>query len=108
MRNLLSRCRHGRARDARYRRWPSAVRSVGIYTALTVACLLPSAIWVQIYEGIPSYLGNALATVTVEETRTPLQLSQLDLSSMFTGDGLLMLTYYAFWAVPVLAGAVLV
>lgn len=89
-------------------RWPIAARSVGIYTALTAACLIPSAISVQIYEGIPSYLRNLLVTVAAEKTRTPLRLSQFDLSAPLTGEGPELVTYYAFWAVPILAGAVLV
>lgn len=93
------------ARDAR--QWPMAARSVGIYTALTAAYLLPSAISVQIYQGIPSYLRNALVTIAAETTRTPLHLSQLNLFAPLTGDGPELVAYYAFWAVPVLAGAVL-
>ena len=89
-------------------RWAAAARAVGIYSALTTACLLPSAVWVQTYEGIPAYLRNSLASVAAERARTELRLPQFDLSAPFAGDGLLLLTYYAFWAVPVVAAATLI
>jgi hypothetical protein len=94
------------ARDAG--RWSAAARTVGIYTAFTAACLLPSALWVQIYEGIPSYLRNSLASVAVERARTELRLPPFDLAAPFAGDGLLLMTYYAFWAVPLAAAAALI
>lgn len=89
-------------------RWAAAARAVGIYSALTAACLLPSALWVQTYEGIPAYLRNSLASVAVETARTELRLPQFDLSAPFAGDGLLLVTYYAFWAVPIVAAATLI
>lgn len=89
------------ARDAG--RWMSAARTVGTYAALTAACLLPSALWIQVYEGIPSYLTNALASVAVETARTELRLPPFELSAPFAGEGLLLFTYYAFWAVPLVA-----
>lgn len=85
-----------------------AARSVGIYAALTALWLLPSAIWVQVYGGIPLYLRNALTTVAAERTRTPLELSQVDIRAPLTGGGPEAITYYAFWALPILAGAALV
>ena len=85
-----------------------AARRIAIYGTLTAACLLPSALWVQRYEGIQNYVAKAFATSTIETERTELRLPQLDLSSMFTGDGLLALTYYACWAVLVAAAVVLV
>ena len=94
------------ARDAG--RWSTAARSVGTYTGLTAACLLPSALWIQIYEGIPSYLRNALASVAVETARTELRLPQFNLAAPFAGDGLALMTYYAFWAVLFAAAATLI
>ncbi len=87
--------------------WPAVARSVGVYAALSAICLLPSALWIQVYEGIPTYLSNALATTGLETARTELRLPSWDLSSAFTGDGLLALTYYAFWAAIVVAAGVL-
>ena len=84
-------------------RWRTAARSVGLYAALTTVCLLPSAVSVYLYEGIPSYLRNILVTVAAEETRTPLDLSRFDLSAPLSGEGPEIVTYYAFWAVPLLA-----
>jgi len=90
------------ARDVRL-----AARGIAIYGTLTAVCLLPSALWVQRYEGIQTYVARALATSTVETARTELRMPEIDLSSMFSGDGLLTLTYYAFWAVVFAAAAAL-
>ena len=84
-----------------------AARRVAIYGTLTAACLLPSALWVQRYEGIQTYVARSFATSGLETARTVLRLPQFALSSMFSGDGLLMLTYYAFWAVLLAAVATL-
>jgi hypothetical protein len=89
-------------------RWAVAARTVGLYSALTALCLLPSALWVQTYEGIPAYVRNTLESVAVESARTELRLPQFDLSAPFAGDGLLLLTYYAFWAVPIVAAITLI
>jgi hypothetical protein len=89
-------------------RWAVAARTVGLYSALTALCLLPSALWVQTYEGIPAYVRNTLESVAVESARTELRLPQFDLSAPFAGDGLLVLTYYAFWAVPIVAAITLI
>lgn len=87
--------------------WRAVARTVGVYAALGAICLLPSALWVQVYEGIPTYLSNALATTGLETARTELRLPPWDLSSALTGDGLLTLTYYAFWAAVAVAAGVL-
>ena len=84
-----------------------AVRRIAIYGAFTAACLLPGAIWVHRYEGIPTYVANMFASSMLETGRTELRLPQFALSSMLSGDGLLMLTYYAFWAVLLAAAAML-
>ena len=94
------------ARDAG--RWTAAVRAVGIYSGLTAVFLLPSAVWVQTYEGIPAYVRNSLASVAVEAARTPLWLPKFDPSAPLAGDGLLLVTYYAFWAVPIVAALTLI
>ena len=82
-------------------RWPVLVRTVGTYASLTGLLLLPSFVWVQAYEGIPSYIRNSLASVAVERSRTELRLPSLDLAAPFTGDSLVLVTYYVFWVVPV-------
>ena len=89
-------------------RWPVLVRTVGTYVGLTGVLLLPSLVWVQVYEGIPSYIRNSLASVAVERSRTELRLPSLDLAAPFTGDSLLLVTYYVFWAVPVVAACALI
>jgi hypothetical protein len=93
------------ARDAG--QWQVAVRRLAAYGALTALWLLPSAIWVQAYGGIPQYVNNALTTVAAERTRTPLEISEFSLLTPFAGDGPEVISYYAFWAVPIVAGAVL-
>jgi hypothetical protein len=87
--------------------WPAVARTVGVYAALSTICLLPSALWIQVYEGIPTYLSNALATSALETTRTELRLPPFEWSGVLTRDGLLVATYYAFWSVLVAAAATL-
>ena len=86
--------------------WKAAGRSVAVYAVLTLVLALPSIAWVQIYEGIPSYISGSLASVAVERARTELFLPAVDLVAPFSGESLLLVTYYAFWAVPVVAAAV--
>lgn len=89
-------------------RWPAVVRTVGTYVGVTGVFLLPSLVWVQAYEGIPSYIRNSLASVAAERSRTELRLPSLDLVAPFTGESLLLVTYYVFWAVPVVAACALI
>ena len=84
-----------------------AAKRLGTYLALTTVCLLPSAVWVQAHMGIPGYLRQALETSASEISRTTLRLPAFDFASPFTGDGLQVITYYAFWAVVVVAAIVL-
>ena len=93
------------ARDAPA--WSVVGRRIGLYVGLTALCLLPSAVWVQVYEGIPSYVSNSLATAALEAGRTELQLPPLASLAPLSGESLVVLTYYAFWAVMALAAAVL-
>jgi hypothetical protein len=87
--------------------WQAAARSVATYGALTALWLMPSAIWVQAYGGIPQYISNALTTVAAERTRTPLELSEFNSLQPFAGDGPEVISYYAFWAIPTVAAIVL-
>ena len=89
------------ARDASD--WKTAARSVGVYAALTLLLALPSIVWVQVYEGVPSYIAGALASVAVERARTQLYLPSFDPLAPFGGESLLLVTYWAFWAVPLVA-----
>jgi hypothetical protein len=84
----------------------ATVRRLGMYAALTAAFLVRSALWVQLYEGIPTYVRRALATSEFETARTQLRLPPIELTSLFAADGLLMLTYYAFWALVIVAAVV--
>src|SRR5688572_18187446 len=86
--------------------WKASGRSVAVYAVLTLVLALPSIVWVQIYEGIPSYISGSLASVAVERARTELFLPALDLAAPFFGESLLLVTYCAFWSVPVVAAAV--
>jgi len=87
--------------------WSVVGRRVGLYLGLTALCLLPSALWVQVYEGIPSYVRNNLATAALEARRTELQLPTLASLASLNGESLVGLTYYAFWAIMAVAAAVL-
>lgn len=85
--------------------WKSVVRSVAVYAALTFVLALPSIVWVQVYEGVPAYVNGSLASVAVERARTQLFLPAFDLTAPLSGESLLLVTYCAFWAVPVVAAA---
>jgi hypothetical protein len=84
-----------------------AGRRLGAYAGFTAAWLLPSAIWVQVYGGIPSYIRGALVTAAHEADRTQVELPALWALSPGTSDGLVGVTYYAFWIVLVVAAAIL-
>lgn len=87
--------------------WPVAGRRVATYIGMTALCLLPSAVWVQVYEGIPSYVSDNLVTAGLEASRTELNLPPLTMSALFRSDSLDALTYYAFWGTVVAAAAIL-
>lgn len=93
------------ARDAGA--WSLVVRRVGLYVGLTALCLLPSAVWVQVYEGIPTYLRNNLATTVIEAGRTDPETSLFAQLAPLNSDSLVLLSYYAFWAVLAVTAAVL-
>lgn len=89
--------------------WGVVGRRAGLYAGLTAICLLPSAVWIQVYEGIPAYVRNNLDTIARESGRTELQVAPLwSALGSFTSENLVVLTYYAFWAVVTAAAAVLV
>ena len=85
--------------------WKAVVRRIAVYAVLTVVLALPSIVWVQVYEGLPSYINGSLASVAVERARTQLFLPAFDVMAPFSGESLLLLTYYAFWAVPLVGAA---
>jgi hypothetical protein len=93
------------ARDAGA--WPAVGRRVGTYIGFTALCLLPSAVWVQVYEGIPSYFRNSLVISGLEAGRTELELPRLTLATLFSNGSLEALTYYAVWSTVAVAAAVL-
>ena len=84
-----------------------AGRRLGLYAAFTALLLLPSAVWVQTYEGIPSYIRAALATAVHESNRTRVEVPAPWTLSSATSDGLVGLTYYAFWLTLGVAAVVL-
>ena len=83
--------------------WRVVVRRAMTYLGLLLLFLLPSAVWVQVYEGIPHYIRAAVRTSGVEASRTELRMPRLDVVAPFTGDSLLALTYAMFWAITVVA-----
>ena len=94
------------ARDAGS--WRLVGRRVGAYLGLTAICLLPSAVWVQVYEGIPSYIRRNLDVSALEAGRSELvNLPMPTLSTLFTNTILEVLTYWALWAVIVVAAIVM-
>jgi hypothetical protein len=89
------------ARD--FGQWRAAMRSVAVYASATAVCLLPSVVWVHTYGGLPQYLRDAAASVAVERARTNLRLPRFDVSAPLSVESLELVTYYAFWAVPIIA-----
>ena len=94
------------ARDAGA--WLVVGRRVGAYLGFTAVCLLPSAIWVQVYEGIPSYIRSNIVIAGLEAGRTELvDLARPTLATLFSGGSLEVLTYYGLWSTAAVAAAVL-
>ena len=87
--------------------WRQLVRNLAVYSGCALLFALPSLIWIQAYEGIATYIRNSAVSVAAEQTRTPLTLPTFDFAAPLSEDNLLLTTYWAFWAVPVLAGCVL-
>jgi hypothetical protein len=89
--------------------WEVVGRRAGLYAGLTAICLLPSAVWIQVYEGIPAYVRNNLDTIARESGRTELQVAPLwSAFGSFTAENLVVLTYHSFWVVVAAAAAMLV
>jgi hypothetical protein len=87
--------------------WTTIGRHVGVYVTITTVLLLPSAAWIQFYQGIPSYLERNLEISRLEEARTHLSWPVLDGASLFSSDNLVPFMYYACWLVLALGALVL-
>jgi hypothetical protein len=94
------------ARDPRD--WRTAARRIALYSGFSAMLLLPTAIAVQMYSGIPQYLRDGLASSQIEARRTELRWPVWHLAAPLTTDSLLALSYYLFWAVLLVAAAVMV
>lgn len=88
-------------RDAGH--WSDVRRRLIVFIALTAIVFLPSAVWVQLYQGIVPYVLNALRTSSIETGRTPLTVPPLTVGAPFDVSSAIALTYYAFWAIPAVA-----
>jgi hypothetical protein len=94
------------ARDAGA--WSLVGRRVSTYIGLTALLLLPSAIWVQVYEGIPSYVRSNIVIAGLEAGRTELvDLPRPTLATLLSDGSLEVMTYYALWSAVAVAAAVL-
>jgi hypothetical protein len=94
------------ARDPRD--WRATARHIALYIGFGTILLLPTAIAVQMYHGIPQYLRDGLESSQIEARRTELRWPVLHLAAPMTTDSLLALSYYLFWAVLLVAAAVMV
>ena len=83
--------------------WSLMARRVGTYLGFSALCALPSAIWVQVYEGIPAFIMNALTSSQHETGRTSLQWPHLSFTTLLEYDSLIALAYYAFYALLIVA-----
>jgi hypothetical protein len=88
--------------------WQVAARGIGRYVGMTAVLLTPSAIWIQRYRGLLTYVRDSLTATNVETSRTQLRLPDVDAASWLSGDGLLTTTYYLFWMIVLGAGILLV
>jgi hypothetical protein len=87
--------------------WTAVVRRLAIYVGVTTLLLVPSIVWVQVYQGVVPYLQATLASVNGESQRTDLPWPTFDPAAGATAErNLIALTYYTFWAVPLVALAV--
>jgi hypothetical protein len=86
----------------------AVARHLTRYVAWLALFLAPSAIWVQVYAGIPTYLRDALLAGRIEALRTQLRVPSFDPGAPFSGDSVLVLTYVLFWMVPLVAIALLI
>ena len=87
--------------------WPAITRHIGMYATITTVLLLPGAVWVQFYQGIPSYLARNMEISRLEEERTHLSWPVFDGASLFSVDNLVPFVYYAFWLLLALGALVL-
>jgi hypothetical protein len=83
--------------------WSLMARRVGTYLGLSALCALPSAIWVQVYEGIPAFVMNALTSSQLETGRTPLPWPHVSFATPLEYDSLVAVAYYAFYALLIVA-----
>lgn len=91
------------------RPWETPLRRVSAYVGLTALCLLPSAAWVQRYEGLASYLANNLASAANEtRTRNLHEWPAIDPGALLDERSLMAFVYYACWAMPIAAAMVVV
>jgi hypothetical protein len=74
---------------------------------VTAALLAPSLAWVQVYQGVRPYVERSLATIRGESSRTNLGWPAFDASAGADVQNLISLTYYVFWAVPMVAALAL-
>jgi len=88
--------------------WTTIARHVGVYAAITSALLLPSAGWVQFYQGIPSYLAKNLEISRLEEVRTHLSWPVFQGASLLSLNNLVPFMYYAFWLILTLGALTIV
>ena len=88
--------------------WATIARHVGMYVTITITLLLPSAVWIQFYQGIPAYLARAMESSRLEAERTHLSWPVFEGASLLSSENLVPFMYYAFWMALALGALVLV
>ena len=85
-------------------RWSDCWRAIGLYVAVATLCFLPALGWIERYDGVATYLRDALAMSRRESHRTDLDAwPAFTLSDPLARSNLVSWTYYMFWAVVPLA-----
>jgi hypothetical protein len=77
--------------------WTTITRHIGVYVTITTALLLPSAVWIQFYQGMPSYLARTIEASGLEGERTHLSWPVFDGASLLSSANLVPFMYYACW-----------
>ena len=89
--------------------WTVIIRNLGVYASITAGLLLPGAVWIQFYQGIPSYLASNMEISRLAEQRTHLSWPVFDGGApLLSSDNLVPFMYYAFWLLLTLGALVLV
>jgi len=95
--------------SSRGQEWRTTLRRVATFAALVVLLLLPWLLFVQVYQGLGSYLASAISFSEGEAVGNALrEVPRLRLDDLASGRNALAWLFYVFHALPAVAILVLV